>query len=222
MASPAQLMETVSSATGVPLPTIVDIDRRLVKARLRAKAGRGFNAARMTPLDAARLLTAILASPQANASVDAVSRYAQTRVDQARSSDGLFSTSTLTDLASLRASHSFVDGLEAVIRSASTGSLRERLSEPSEPGTPTIEVYAFTRATYGRIRISGLPNGHTANVEYLPIPLPRTRHRQKVPAKPSALSVGPEGDLEQSRRITERTILAIGALLREEKPHDRR
>ena len=40
MASPAELVHTVSCATGVPLPTIVDIDRRLVKGKLRTKAGK--------------------------------------------------------------------------------------------------------------------------------------------------------------------------------------
>jgi hypothetical protein len=74
MASPAQLVHTVSRATGVPLPTIVDIDRRLVTGKLRTKGGRGFNAAQVTALDAARLLTAVLASPQANAAVEAVTR----------------------------------------------------------------------------------------------------------------------------------------------------
>ncbi len=64
MASPAQLMETISGATGLPLATVVDIDRRLVKARLRTIGGRGFSVARMMPLDAARLLTAILAISQ--------------------------------------------------------------------------------------------------------------------------------------------------------------
>ena len=59
-------MERTSEVTGVPLATVVDMDRRLVKAGLRAKSGRGFNVAQMTPLDAARLLTAILASSQAN------------------------------------------------------------------------------------------------------------------------------------------------------------
>jgi hypothetical protein len=45
MASPAELVRTVSAATGVPLPTVVDIDRRLVKGKLRTKGGRGFNVA---------------------------------------------------------------------------------------------------------------------------------------------------------------------------------
>ena len=56
MATPPELTQTVSEATGVALATVVDMDRRLVKAKLRTKGGRGLNAARMTELDAARLL----------------------------------------------------------------------------------------------------------------------------------------------------------------------
>lgn len=82
MTSPAELVRTQSSVTGVPLPTIVDIDRWIVKGKLRTKGGRGFNPAQMTPLDAARLLTAVLASPQGNAAADAVERYTQTRIDK--------------------------------------------------------------------------------------------------------------------------------------------
>src|SRR5882757_6036910 len=109
MAGPSELTEVVSEATGVPLATVVDIDRRLVKAKLRTKGGRGLNAARMTPLDAARLLTAVLGSSQAYVSVDAVERYSQTRVDKARSSNTLFDAAKIDDLATLPSQHGFVD-----------------------------------------------------------------------------------------------------------------
>ena len=109
MASPAQLMETISGATGVPLATIVDIDRRLVKAELRTKGGRGFNAAQMTALDAARLLTGLLGSAQANTAAEAVERYAQTRVDKTRSSDKMFTAVQLDELVALPARHGFVE-----------------------------------------------------------------------------------------------------------------
>ena len=66
-----------------PFATVTDIDRKLVIGGLRSKGGRGFHAARVTPLDAARLLTAILASAQANLAVGAVDRYARTQVDRA-------------------------------------------------------------------------------------------------------------------------------------------
>jgi hypothetical protein len=213
MASPAQLVEAVSDATGVSLPTIVDIDRKLVKGNLRTVGGRGFSAAQMTPLDAARLLTAVLASPQANASVDAVERYAQTRIDKARSSETLFGAANLDDLAALPTRHSFVDAVAALIASASTGVLAKLIAASKDGETPSIEVFAFTRATRGRIRIAGLPTGLTTSVEYIPA---------KESKKSLGAKSGPDrnnairqaiGDLEQSRRITERTILPIAALL---------
>jgi len=87
--------------TGLPLATIVDIDRRLAQARLRTIGVRGLSAARMTPLDAARLLTAVLARPQANASAEGVERYAQTRIDKAWWRDGLFGPADLDDFVAL-------------------------------------------------------------------------------------------------------------------------
>jgi hypothetical protein len=222
MASPAQLVRTVSLVTGLPLPTIVDIDRKLVEAKLRTKGGRGFSAARMTSLDAARLLTAILASPQANVAASAVVRYAATHPDRTRSSDAFFASAKLNDLAALPANHSFVDGLAAVIASAVNGPLAKIIAAADERAPPTIEVFAFTQATRGRIRIAGLPNGLTASMEYVPAPTAAKPPRaKKVGRRHGAPGDEDTGDLEQSRRITERTILPIAKLLVEEKYHDR-
>jgi hypothetical protein len=203
----------VSRATGVPLATIVDIDRRLVKGKLRTKGGRGFNAARMTPLDAARLVTAVLASPQANAAADAVARYSQTRVDKTRSSDKLFAVANLDDLAALPGRHSFVEGLASLIASASTGSLAKLMTGSKDEWVPQIEVFAFTRAIRGRIRIAGLSNGPAASVEYVPAGGVKSGRTRKV--RPSGAVAADEsaGDLEQSRRITARTLLPIARLL---------
>jgi hypothetical protein len=208
MASPAELMKTVSTATGVSLTTVVDLDRRLIKAKLRTKGGRGFNAACMTPLDAARLLTAVLASPQANEAAEAVERYIDTQVDKQRSSEKLFAAAEIGELTALPARHGFVDGLTALIASASTGTLATLIGASENRWIPRLEVFAFTRAVRGRIRITGLPDGLTANVEYAPdtagIRSGRTRKRGDADVS---------GDLEQSRRVTERTILPIAKLL---------
>jgi hypothetical protein len=216
MATPAQLVNAVSNTTGVPLPTVVDIDRKLVKGKLRTKGGRGFNAAQMTPLDAARLLTAVLGSPQANTSVEAVERYAKTRVDKARSSDKLFGAAKLDDLAALPARHSFVDALAALIASAATGSLAKLIAS-SNDWLPHIEVYAFTRATRGRIRIASLPNGLTASLDYISAPAETKPAKKFIRSRKTNES---PGDLEQSRRITERTILTIARLLGQESEHE--
>jgi hypothetical protein len=214
MAVSTDLIELVSKTTGLALATVVDIDRRLVKSNLRTKGGRGLNAARMTPLDAARLLTAILGSAQAYVSVDAVERYTETRMDKAKSSAEAFDTVNLDDLAALPARHSFVDALAAVIASCTNGSLAKQMAAAGGSAIPSIEVFAFTRATRGRIRIAGLPNGQSASVEYAAIPVtaksnrPDRSRRRDIPENAS-------GDLEQSRRITERTILSIARILAE-------
>ena len=208
MTSPSQLMQAISEATGVPLATVTDIDRWLLRESLRSKSGRGRSAARITPLDAARLLTAVLASPQSNAAAEAVLRYERTRPDKRRSSEGLFGTMGSHALAALPAKHSFVEGLAALVTSISNGSL----AMSGKQGLH-IEVFAFTGATHGRIRVSGLPSGATAMVEYIPaatgIETPRSRAGKK--------SANQCNDLEQSRRITERTIFAVGKLLAGER-----
>jgi hypothetical protein len=215
MASPARLTETISEATGLPLATVVDIDRRLAKAGLRTIGGRGFSAARMTPLDAARLLTAVLASAQSNTSAEAVERYMQTRLDKARSNDGLYVPTELGDLAILPARHSFVDAVAALISSALTGSLAKLIAASKDGWVPRIELYAFTRATRGRIRISGLPNGLTASVQYHLTSARQKAGRAKTTGRVHRADAS-TGDLEQSRRITERTILPIAELLAQE------
>jgi hypothetical protein len=218
MTGPAELVEALSKVTGLPLPTVVDIDRRLVKAGLRTRGGRGLSAARMTPLDAARLLTAILGSPQANASAEAVQRYAETHVDRRRSSEGLFGGIEVDNLARLPARHSFVDGLAALIGSAANGALEALLTAGRKPWRPRMEIFAFTRATYGRIRLSELPNYGTVNVEYILARTTNERAERNAPSRKKDASAGEaQGDLEQSRRITERTIFAVANLLAEER-----
>jgi hypothetical protein len=206
MATPAQLTQRLSDATGVALATVVDIDRKLVAGGLRVKGGRGLNAARMQPLDAARLLTAILASPQANEAAMAVERYGQTRVDASRSSEGGFGAAGLDDFSALHEEHGFVEALAALIASATDGSLAALKTGAGQRSTPAIEIFAFTRATRGRIRIAGLPNGLTASVEYALTDRSHAGPSGNVP-----------GDLEQSRRITERTIFLVAELLRESR-----
>jgi hypothetical protein len=212
MATPPELVQAISEATGVALATVVDMDRRLVKAKLRTKGGRGLNAARMTALDAARLLTAVLASPQSNAAAEAVLRYEHTRPDKDRSNSGLFGNIGLDDLAELGPGHGFVEGLAALITSAAGGSLAGLMTGTKGVKAPHLEVFAFTRETHGRIRISGLRNGVTANVEYVPA-------AQKGKAgKPRNAKGENSGDLEQSRRITEQTVRTIARLLAGETP----
>jgi len=60
--TPGQLVKAISIALEVPEETVVQHDRNLVVAGLRTKGGRGRSAPEVSPLDAARLLVATLAS----------------------------------------------------------------------------------------------------------------------------------------------------------------
>jgi hypothetical protein len=98
----------------------------------------------------------------------------------------------------------FVDALAGLIASATTGSLARQMVAAGGSAMPSIEIFAFTRATRGRIRIAGLPNGQTASVEYAAIPVTAKSDR---PDKNRRRQVADDtsGDLEQSRTHTTKT-----------------
>jgi hypothetical protein len=201
MASASDLIQTLSDATGVSFGTVFDIDRWLVKGTLRPVGGRRFGAAKMTPLDAARMLTAILASPQSNKAAEAVQRYEQTRPDKLRSSQELFAEIGLDDLAALPVHHSFVDGLAAIISSAAQGSLADYVQKSKAIERTCIEVSAVANATSASIRVLD------ANVHYAATndgPTQSSRGETKL-----------VGDLKETRQITGQAIFMIARLFKE-------
>jgi hypothetical protein len=207
MANSRQLAEAVSAVTGMALPTIVDIDRKLASAGLRTLGGRGLNAARMTALDAARLIVALLGSSQARAAGDTVNRYALAYPDETRSTKGRFSATPIQALAALPVRHSFVEALAALLNSAATES-RSRTTAQAGSSWATIEISASNRAIRGSIKMGGTPGTAPVTIEYV-----GSEAHKKVGARGSGHN---DGDLEQLRRITDRTLLAIAAVLADE------
>src|SRR5258705_11448956 len=65
MATPGQLVKCIAEALGIPEPTVVQYDRLLSENGMRSKGGRGTSAAKVTAVDAANLLIAIMESPVA-------------------------------------------------------------------------------------------------------------------------------------------------------------
>lgn len=76
MATSKQLIEAVSRATGLTEETVHVHMRNLREAGLITLGGRGASAARMTPLDAARLMMAVSGSGFVKESVNAVASFA--------------------------------------------------------------------------------------------------------------------------------------------------
>lgn len=76
MATPGDLIRTIAAVTGIPEATVVVYDRSLLDAGLRTKGGRGRSAAKMTALDCARDLLAVMGGVPAHAA-EFVSEYGQ-------------------------------------------------------------------------------------------------------------------------------------------------
>ena len=83
--TPGQLVKAVALALDVPEETVVQHDRNLVVAGLRTKGGRGRSAAKVTPLDAARLIVAVLGSLRTKDTVATVRALEKTEFDPPKS-----------------------------------------------------------------------------------------------------------------------------------------
>jgi hypothetical protein len=221
MATPGELMDLTAACLGMPVASVVGYDRQLADAGLRTKGGRGRHVAQVSARDAAHLLTAILGGGQVKDSVSTVQRYSETEPHTFTSSRGGFKALGVPDLANLPQRHSFVDALEvlilAIVRGAPALVARR---EPKRIGKvllaePMIEVAALTPGTVGELRF-GAVHGRSAHVRYaLPNPFSsKTKVSQKEVASWQArIKVRAESDLEQFRKISERTLWKIGELL---------
>lgn len=204
MPSPGAFTRDLAAIMGMAEKTVALYDRTLRTAGLRAKSGRGRGATAVTMRDAAHLLTSILGSDAVKDAAEAVIRYDATRPQQPGTGAALYQKTGITELKALPREHSFVDAVEALITSAATGSIAE-----TPDAAPLIDIAALSPGTIGDIRIAGLPSGVTVNVRYLTPAEPTGKRKNAIAA--------PKRDLEQYRRISERTVLGIGALLAGEK-----
>jgi hypothetical protein len=224
MTSPGELVRVISEALGVPEPTVTQHDRNLVIAGLRSKGGRGRSAAKVTARDAAHLLTAVMGSALVKDSVEAVERYGATRIHKDTSSPSGFKDYVVPELAALSHDHSFLDGLEALIASAASGSLQRALYDAAEEvgGSkfpyvlPPIFVAVQTPDAIGDLRVNGQRRGTSRNVRYsLPYPEEGSFHErvQKFNELIEKYKVVSDADLKQHREVSSRTILSIGKVL---------
>lgn len=156
MASPMQLVESVASALGVDLSTVVTHDRNLVAAGLRTKGGRGPSAARMTAQDATNLLIAVAGAEQVRESVRAVESFT-----------GLKEIASRSPIPDLSAGHTYGEALAAFIQAFVDDGFRY-----ADQVTLTFEM---TRPQL-RAEITGIIHDHEIKAVY------RTpAHRERAP-----------------------------------------
>jgi hypothetical protein len=167
--TPGQLVKAISIALDVPQETISAHDRVLQLGGLRTTGGRGLSAAQVTPLDAARLMTATLAAPRIKDSVSTVQSYERAQRLPRFVSEQFRKNGRLTvreqeqqDLENLHADlsfirlpdgHSFVEALESIITDAAY-SLRTAGFEDLKGRFALLEIICerpATSASIGRL-----------------------------------------------------------------------
>jgi hypothetical protein len=230
MANPIDLAKGLAAGLGMPEAQIVVYDRYIRDAGLRSRKGRGRGAAQVTARDAANLVTAVLGTGEVKYAAHAVRRYSETRPQRRASGKALYGALGISELAALPGEHSFVDALEALIASAAAGSLAAWLASEAESVrgrkvdvAPLINIAASTPGTAGEIRIAGLAPGVTTAVRYL-LPSPWDE-RSRQPPPDAELDAWEtmvrrhhrDMDLEQFRRISAKTILAVADVIAPEE-----
>jgi hypothetical protein len=221
MATPGQLVKCIAEALSIPEPTVVQYDRLLAENGMRSKGGRGTSAAKVTPVDAANLLIAILGSPVAGASIkpaiEVCKTYGRLPVKLGGNSQTLKMSRKLgfSTVAKLSPSHTLRDGLAALIEGACVGESLIISAEDEEGGPLTgpdndwfVGITLDGPTPWAQIIIdASLGEGRPAETARF------VYHSVKRDRDGGFWAPRGSGDLHQSRYITFRTIRRIGALL---------
>ncbi len=208
-ATPRELAAFVAGHLGAPVKTALEVDRQLREAGLRSSRGRGPSAARATADDAARLIIALVAvetfGPSTARAVELVERYGALPYD-GPSWSRPFSASGSPILAGIVGA-TFGDALAAVIDATSRdvfsdfAPMRDHIRVAVLGPWPSAEIFvAIGGGTFAATFAA--PWGDDA-VGY-------RRHCEKLGREFGT------PDVHQTRTITHRTILEVGALLRGE------
>jgi hypothetical protein len=135
MAKLSDLITRSSEVTGVPIPTVREISRRLREARLISTGKRGrYGGTDMAPGDAASLLTGLLIARASTASLDEVTLLTKSHLqdlacqgdDDGRSWSNWLA---LPQLSRLKLGHTFGDALIALIASISNGDMERSIEK---------------------------------------------------------------------------------------------
>jgi hypothetical protein len=216
MATPGQLVRTIAEALGIPVSTVTQFDRQLAEAGLRTVGGRGSSAAKVTALDAANLLIALLGPPLYGPAIKAAQSscnlFGSLPITSTWRDTSSFKKVGLPSLAKLPADHTFRAALAALIEGASTGEFyflpgSERANADESFYVTVQYMHPRARVTHPSAEISCVSPRSTASE-----PRDRTRlvyHHEKV------LKSGDQSkrDLGQSRVVSFRTLRVLGNLI---------
>jgi len=213
--TPGQLVNAVSIALDVPEETVVQHDRNLVVAGLRTKGGRGRSAPQVTPLDAARLLVATLASFRTKDSVTTVKQFERAifeppdrpryfllaGIEMREDADPDAAKRIDSAILNLPPTHNLVDALGAIIRDA---------------GRP-IDDFQFFLKRFGKLGVScSSPSGKAriGELTFVGYSAPRETPANLPPELWEERQYYASG-IRQERMVSGTAIMLLGAAFRD-------
>ncbi len=215
MAKLSDLIPTLAHVLPMPEQTVSVIARALRKERLISTGGRGPGAADMTPEDCARLLLAIMAADQVKDSVEASQRFWEFPVE------GLHSQDTMPEdeqaawlplpeaMRALTQVKTFGEMLAGLIAAARDGALDAALGGVM---LPFMKIEVERRFHTASVSLAGssdglLPDRTLMIASFAP---PKAQLHKLMEA--SGFHEG--GDAMVTFAVSQRTIIALGALIR--------
>lgn len=215
MAKLSDLIPTVAQVLPMPEQTVSVIARALRKERLISTGGRGPGAADMTSEDCARLLLAIMAADQVKDAVEASQRFWEFPVEDLHSQDTMpedEQDAWLPLPGAMRALtqvRTFGEMLAGLIAAARDGALDAALGGVM---LPFMKIEVERRFHTASVSLAGssdglLPDRTVMIASFAP---PKVQLRKLMEA--SGFHEG--GDAMVTFAVSQRTIIALGALIR--------
>lgn len=215
MAKLSDLIPTLAQVLPMPEQTVAVIARALRKERLISTGGRGPGAADMTPEDCARLLLAIMAADQVKDAVEASQRFWDFPIEDLHSRDTMPEDEQdawlpLPDaMRALTQVRTFGEMLAGLIAAARDGALDAALGGVM---LPFMKIEVERRFHTASVSLAGssdglLPDRTVMIASFAP---PKAQLRKLMEA--SGFHEG--GDAMVTFAVSQRTIIALGALIR--------
>jgi hypothetical protein len=216
MAKLSDLIPTLAKVLPMPEQTVAIYARLLRQARLLSTGGRGPGGAQMIPEDCARLLIAIMAADQVKDAVPAVDRFWSLPVKHRDTREKMPRRERAEwlplpkSLSLLTEATSFGPAVASLIAAARDGALQAGLGQMMKPFLTLGVERRFTTAS---LSLLGSLDGLVPDKKFLisQFVLPDTPLQTLINEQPFSMG----GDAMVSFAVSDRTILALGELIKE-------
>ena len=216
MAAPSKLIETMSDTLGLAHAVCENTWKHLRSKNMVVNSGRGNRGTQVTARDCASFLLALCAADHVKDSAKALERYG------ALPNRSQWSTAVgIPALVKLKARHTLLDGLTAVIEAYRSGAIEEFSTTlmlpggetaPGRPAQPVVQFKLSSPLTHAEIDA-----GRDEVVEYERPRSLKEMFGSLMPEQPrSKRRMAAYGNLHIEKRVGTPAFVALGKLLRDE------